>query len=58
MAISADKLASMVSAISLHGESGNLITNQEELQMWNQLVGEIADIEKTGDVAYFEDWTG
>ena len=56
--IAADKLSEMVTAIYLHKDVEDYVTNQEEMDMWNQLVPEIAAIVEQGEVPSFEDWFG
>lgn len=56
--IPADKLSEMVTAIYLHKDVRDYVTNQEEMDMWNQLVPEIAAIVEQGEVPSFEDWFG
>jgi hypothetical protein len=56
--IAADKLSSMVAAIYLHKDVEDYVTNQEEMDMWNRLVPEIAAIVEQGEVPSFEDWFG
>ena len=56
--IPADKLSSMVTAVYLHKNVEDYVTNQEELDMWNQLVDEVAKIVEAGGVPSFEDWFG
>jgi len=60
MAVDSDKLSSMVAAIHLHksGPESGLVTNQEELDMWNALVVEVAEIVAAGGVPEYTDTHG
>lgn len=57
--IAADRMSQMANAIYLHKTAEEFgLADREELEMWNQLTVEVAEIVASGEIPYFGDWFG